>query len=89
MERPHLFKIRGRFEGIHFSNTTFIGQSLKRVEILNCTFDKCRFQECDFSNSFHYGGSFSECEFEGVNFRRSIFNRVSFRDSTLKVSTPV
>lgn len=83
-ETLHLLWICGRFEGIHFANTTFIGQSMKRVELYSYTFDKCRFQDCDFTGSDHNAGSFSECEFEGVNFRASRFNVVSFRDSTLK-----
>lgn len=89
------FKIEGiEFNGCKFVNVDFSSFPLKRVDLIDCVFERCNLSGCDFSDRAIHRVCFDRCNLVGCDFIGSSLsdisiidskcNYINFSDSTIK-----
>lgn len=63
-----------------YQNEVLADMSGVRLEFLDIKFEKCRFENCDFSGSAYYDTKFSQCDFSNCKFRDCYFKNTEFQD---------
>ena len=68
-------------EGSTFQKTSFIGSSLQKIRIDDCTFQDCTFQNCTFEKSY-----FRNCKILDSSFRYCLFDQFNALNSLISSS---
>ena len=72
--KARLINVRG--SELKFEECDFTGANLRKSSYYDSTFLRCKFVNCKLGMGSFAGSKFEDCEIEGVDFSKTVMNRV-------------